>query len=109
PAAAAALADAVAAPLALAARERVPQRRRGAIALEVGRPTAMEQRELWERLAGAGAPLEAPARESALDPGAIRAAVTASSGPSTLWGAGRAQARPRLSALAQRIPSAAGW
>jgi hypothetical protein len=109
-AAAAALADAVAAPLALAARDRVPQRRRGAVALDVGRPTAMEQRALWERLAGVEAPLDALAGEFDLDPAAIRAAVAAASGdPRTLWSASRAQARPRLGALAQRIPPAAGW
>jgi ATPase family associated with various cellular activities (AAA) len=108
-AAAASLAEAVAAPLALAARERVPQRRRGAVALDVGRPTPAEQRELWSRLAGADAPLDALAGEFDLDPPAIRAAVAAAGGPGGLWDACRAQARPRLGALAQRIAPSAGW
>jgi hypothetical protein len=108
-AAAAALAEAVTAPLARAARERGPPRRRGAVALDVGRPTAQEQRELWARLAGGDAPLDALAGEFDLDPPAIRVAVAAAGGPDGLWGASRAQARPRLGALAQRIPPAAGW
>jgi hypothetical protein len=114
-----ALAQRIAPPVALAGRE-APRAARGLVQLDVDLPTAGEQEQLWRRAfepAGlngaldqvaaqfdlareeiAAAGLEARAREAGGDPAG-----------DALWDACRAQARPRLDDLAERIEPAAGW
>jgi ATPase family associated with various cellular activities (AAA)/Winged helix domain, variant len=105
-----ALAGRLAAPVALATRDRLPVKGRGTVGLEVGRPTPAEQRDLWLRMVGPDEPVDLLVGQFDLDPAAIRGAVvSAGGGPAGLWEACRAQARPRLGALAQRIEPAARW
>jgi hypothetical protein len=105
-----ALAGRLAAPVALSTRDRLPVKGRGTVGLEVGRPTPAEQRDLWLRMVGPDEPVDLLVGQFDLDPAAIRAAVvSAGGGPAGLWEACRAQARPRLGALAQRIDPAARW
>jgi hypothetical protein len=104
-----ALAETLAAPFAVAAPERLPIRGRGAAGLQVSRPTPAEQRDLWLRLVGPDAPLDALVGQFDLDPAAIRAAAATAAGPAGVWDRCLAQARPRLGALAQRIEPAVGW
>ena len=96
-------------PLAVAARERLTGAQRAGVALDVDHPLAQEQRELWLRLAGPDAPVEALVSEFDLDPAAIRATARLAEHPGQLWSLCRAQTRPRLGALAQRIEPTAGW
>ncbi|MFN2467000.1 MAG: ATP-binding protein [Gaiellaceae bacterium] len=116
---AAALAARVGSPTALAGREP-PQFASALVRLDVPMPTATEQEELWRR-AVASADLDGAVERGAsqfdLGAEAIRAAGAearareAAGAPvgEALWDAGRAQARPGLDDLAQRIEPAAGW
>ena len=116
---AAALAERLGSPVALAGREP-PLAARPLVRLEAELPTATEQEELWRRLFGApgrNGILERLAGHFDLGPDAIRAASAEAraheaggvQADETLWDACRAQARPRLDDLAQRIEPAAGW
>jgi hypothetical protein len=109
-------------PVVLSVRDRIRPPRRAMKTLEVTKPSAEEQLELWTQLLrdGAapanGAPWQLAAQFN-LSPEAIRATVTEAmqSGVDgealarALWDGGRAQARPRLEDLAQRIEPAANW
>jgi hypothetical protein len=93
--------------------------RRIAARIEVSRPTPAEQRLVWRELLGArgvslNGSLDALVAHFDLPLDAIVAAeaqATASGEPleRAVWSACRAQARPRLDDLAQRIEAVAGW
>jgi hypothetical protein len=98
---------------------------RPAFRLDVGSPTALEQRDLWLRAlggtySGLEGELDAVVAQFDLGPRAIQAAATAvlagaedgtSPGlaPHAVWDACRVQARPRLDDLAGRIEPTATW
>jgi len=118
-AAVARLIEEVRGPLLVALRERRPAGRRAVLAFDVAAPSAAEQRALW--LAALG-PAAAAAVDGQLDgllsqfnlgAVAIRSAAAQAAahgeGAAHLWDACRAQSRPRLESLAQRIEPAAGW
>lgn len=95
-------------------RERLKTLRRAAITFEVRRPDTQEQHALWHRALG----LEAEMQEGEIDrvisqfrlsAAAIQSIGAQSASPDALWDACRAQARPRLSELAQHIDAVAGW
>jgi hypothetical protein len=107
-------------PAALSSRDRWRPSRRPGLALEVRKPSRAEQQSLWESLVGPAAGLNGhlPRLASQFDLNApairqsVRDAVTAGTGGDLgplLWDAGRAQARPQLDGLAQRVEPAAGW
>jgi hypothetical protein len=109
-------------PVLVGVRDGLPGLRRAAVRLEVGRPTAAEQRELWlAGLGGAGAALDGQADALAaqfdLSGARIRASVEEALGAAAdgvelaraLWDAGRARARANLDDLAQRIEPVATW
>lgn len=110
-------------PIILANRERRSLNGLSLIGLDVARLTTQEQRMLWRETLGARADsldgqVEALAAQFSLNASAIRSAAAEiagalDGGPETirerLWQACRAQARPHLDELAQRIDSPAGW
>ncbi|MBN1204049.1 MAG: ATP-binding protein [Myxococcaceae bacterium] len=119
-----ALAARMRAPLLIAAREPLRQGRKRLLRLEVGRSDTAEQRILWQRALGPlAAPLEGKLPEiiSHFHLGwqgihsasaEVHAEVAAGRGEALgtlLWDACRAQARPSLDDLAQRIEPRARW
>jgi hypothetical protein len=114
-------------PLILLTRERLRTRQRPVITADVAKPTTFEQCAAWQRSLGAEAAqlngaIETLASQFFLGSRAIGAAsqearaLARVGGEETrgglaeaLWDACRAQARPRLDNLAQRIEPAAGW
>jgi hypothetical protein len=94
---------------------------RAALALDVQKPSADEQRVLWQHALGAAAPqlngkLETLVAQFNLDAPTIRAASANALQDSrddsladALWEQCRVYARPRLESLAQRIEPAATW
>ena len=105
-------------------REPLRARNRPLVRLDVNKPTASEQRNLWQRALGPLASelngrLEPLTSQFDLGPQGIRAASAEvlealSQGrkeePSIIvWEACRAQSRPRLDDLAQRVEPAAEW
>jgi len=97
------------APIVVSAAEPPPLRRR-AVVVDVPRPTAAEQRDLWRAVAGEHAPADALVAAFDLDAGMIATAATAAGGDAdALWAACRAVDRPDLSAHAQRVESGATW
>lgn len=97
-------------------REPWPLRGRGVRIVDVARPTAEEQQEVWgSLLREAGREQEAAllAAEFDFSQSAIRDAAALAErtgrGREGLWAACRAQARPRLDALAHRIEPIASW
>jgi hypothetical protein len=110
--------------LIVTGREPLRARKRPLIRLDVDKPTAVEQQELWQRALGPLAGelngrIEALTTQFSLGTQGIRAASAevleglsrgGEEGPDVmLWEACRAQSRPRLDDLAQRIEPAAGW
>jgi hypothetical protein len=106
----------------LSTRTRWPAPRRTVLRLDVGKPTAGEQRGLWRALLGpAGSGLNGQIDTLAdtfdLTAGAIRSAAVealargdeGSALACDVWEAGRAQARPKLDALAERVEPVANW
>jgi len=91
------------------------------VTLEVRKPTSLEQRLMWRRFLGDAASrlngnLDVVGAQFNFDGSVIRAAcagILQGAGESdlreSLWEACRAQARPRLNALAQRIEPRAKW
>jgi len=87
--------------------------------LHVPRPTAMEQRAAWEKVLPAeslNGSLDRLISQFRLPPTAIEACVrqaqastAAESIEARVWSAARAQARPRLDDLAQRVEAMAEW
>jgi hypothetical protein len=104
-------------PLVVCSRER-RRTKRALVTLDVARPSAAEQRALWQ---GALADLNLNGQVDALvaqfnlSASAIEAACANTAGETpaalgaALWESCRAQARPRLDDLAQRIDSATTW
>jgi ATP-dependent 26S proteasome regulatory subunit len=94
--------------LFVASRERMRLRHRAAISFDVAKPNAEEQQALWKS-AGVNGQVEALATQFDLSAESIRAAAAQAQSPEELWIACRAQARPRLDNLAQRIDVRATW
>jgi hypothetical protein len=94
--------------LFVASRERLRLRHRTAVSFDVTKPTSEEQQALWRR-AGVNGQVEALAAQFDLNAASIRAAAAQSKSPEELWIACRAEARPRLDNLAQRIDTRATW
>ena len=113
------------APVILLTRERLRTLRRSVFTVEVARPNAAEQRAVWRHTLGPAAAslngaIETLTSQFFLGSRAIGAAgrealsLSRAEGvgdglADALWDACRAQARPRLDNLAQRIEPAAGW
>lgn len=108
--------------LVLCGRARRRLARRGLLTVDIGKPTAQEQRAMWwsflgDRAAQVNGGLEILGAQFNFDASAIRAACTgvAQGGheknnlDAALWENCRAQARPRLDDLAQRIAPTAAW
>ncbi len=108
----------------VATHERMTLSQRPTIALDVGKPSADEQRALWQQaLGGAGGELQEPidllTAQFNLSARAIRAAAADTLGRlamdhqaeigHTSWDVCRTRARIRLDDLAQRIAPAATW
>jgi len=102
----------------VASNEPVSLGRRGSARVGVARPTPAEQLVLWKRLLGDSSgplngSLDALTAHFDLPRHAIAAASAEASGEApleaALWRACRAQSRPRLDDLAQRIEPVAGW
>ena len=106
----------------LSSSERWRPLRRALLTLEVYKPTAQEQHALWQAALGdanvhLNGHIQGLVFQFNLGPSAIHAAVrealsSRADGPALaaeLWNAGRAQSRPRLDDLAQRIQSVATW
>jgi ATP-dependent 26S proteasome regulatory subunit len=94
--------------LFIGSRERLRLRHRPAVSFDVTKPTSAEQRALWAS-AGVNGQVEALATQFDLSAASIRAAAAQSKSAEELWIACRAQARPRLDNLAQRIDTRATW
>ncbi len=91
-------------------RQRVPHRT--TLPLEVDKPTAPEQRELWRMHLGLeqDSVIEQMTTQFSLSAHGIRAIAQGTSADRTeLWGAARAHARPKLDDLAQRLSTTAVW
>ena len=98
------------APLVVSATEPPALRSSSTLIVDVPRPTAHEQREVWRALAGDEAPVDALVAAFDLSLSTIRTATLAAAhGPAALWAACRAIDRPDLSTHAQRIESGASW
>src|SRR6185369_12472467 len=110
-------------PLLLSVDHRWRPLRRTVLSIDARKPTADEQREIWEQAVGEEAAqglngeLRSLVTQFNLNGPAIRASVieasnnagSESSLASELWNASRAQARLRLDDLAQRIEPIAKW
>jgi ATPase family associated with various cellular activities (AAA) len=109
-------------PVLLSTRDRWRPLRRDMRTLEVEKPTRDEQRRVWQALLGEATTrvnghLGALVSQFNFTVPAIRASVQEALGSGAegealaraLWDAGRAQARPRLEDLAQRIVSRSTW
>jgi hypothetical protein len=114
--------DRVSGALFVSVRERVELASRPIVTVEVSRPTPDEQRAAWrsalgERSAQLNGAIDGLVTQFSLSTAAISAASLAASGQATdpaglsaaLWEACRAEARPRMEDLAQRIEPGAGW
>jgi len=108
--------------LLLGSGERWRPLRRAMLTLDVHKPTAQEQRALWHVALGSASVhlnghIHGLVSQFNLSPPAIHDAVrealsSGADGPALvaeLWNAGRAQSRPRLDDLAQRIQPIATW
>jgi hypothetical protein len=107
----------------MAGEDRLPAPRRAFLTLKMPTPTLHEKRALWlgalrESTTSANGQVDALVAQFDLGPGAIRNACAEALGRrggasedlgELLWDAGRAQARPHLEDLAQRIEPAAAW
>jgi hypothetical protein len=111
--------ESVGTPLAISAAEPPTLEHVSAVRVQVPRPDAAEQRHLWletlgERATALNGTLDLLVAQFDLAPHAIAGASSqvdpdgAEMG-TALWDACRAQARPRLGELAQRIEPAARW
>lgn len=110
-------------PLLVAARERRALRFRPTLTFEVSRPMAQEQRRLWkdelgDAATGLNGQLDRLVAQFDLSVSTIQTACTHALSTSrlqqdkldsNLWNACRAQVRPRMDDLAERIEPAASW
>ena len=102
-------------------RRHMPSGQRLAVAFDVGRPTTDEQRALWQSALGASAAslngqVEILVNQFNLSSQTIRSTCLEALGRSAaddlgqvLWSIARAQSRPHLDDLAQRIEPIATW
>ena len=113
-------------PLIVTSQERIRQRQRPVVNLDVSKPTHLEQYLLWEKALGELA-IDLPevidllVAQFNLSSPAIQAVCASTLGEliglednyevlsNILWEACRAQARPRMEDLAQRIEPSASW
>lgn len=107
-------------PMCVALRDTLPSIGRPAVQVDVPKPDAAARITLWEQelsALGVSASTRRVAGQFVLGPSNIRAAAVAAAGvitegaqaPEALWEACRAQARPLLDDLAQRIEPRATW
>ena len=112
-------------PLIVTSRERFRERQRSLVNFDVRKPTSVEQRHLWQEAVGSLSKqlndhieilvsqfnLSRPAIQAICDRtvGQIGLEENAKTLGTALWNACRAQARPRLEDLAQRIEVKATW
>jgi hypothetical protein len=109
-------------PILLSALERWRPLRRPTLTIEVSKPTTQEQRDMWCGLLGTRAEclngrLDMLVSQFDLSSHAIRASVRAATNSAcegddlarTLWNESRAQSRPRLENLAQRVDTVCSW
>jgi hypothetical protein len=116
-------------PLIVASRERRITPRRPMTTIEVRKPTADEQRDLWDAALADGSRegaarmylnghmgalvsqfnLSAPTIQAASAEASARASDARDDLAGMVWDACRSQARPRMDGLAQRIEPAATW
>ncbi len=117
--------ESVGGPLIISCQDRRANQQRPLLTFEVKKPTAPEQRDLWQRALGNDAlvlngQVDSLTAQFNLNAPAIEAACLQATGYPTaasqsadlapaLWQACRAQARPQLDDLAQRIEPVAGW
>jgi hypothetical protein len=112
--------DGLSGAVVVAGREPLRTLSRPAVRLDVGRPSAVEQRALWEaalgpRGAALNGHLDTIVAQFRLGTMGIKAASAGlavdndAELPARLWDACRAQARARLDDLAQRIEPTAAW
>jgi hypothetical protein len=114
----------VGSPLLVMDRQRYPDLNRPMLTLEVQTPTVQEQQALWQQMLGPAAvhlngQVDRLTAQFNLSAPAIQAVCVQAMGqvdgnaaeqlPALLWQACRAQARPRLDDLAQRIEPVASW
>jgi hypothetical protein len=119
-----ALIDAIQAPAIVAGRDPAAIHHRTRVRIDVAPPSSREQADLWRTALGESAPLFDGQVEDAIAhfrmgvdgigsaKAQIHATLAAGNGADPgklLWNACRAQARPRLDDLAQRIEPAATW
>ncbi len=108
-------------PALLIVRDRWRPLRRATRTFDVSKPSAREQMEIWREQLGVSVPLNGTVNELVaqfnLNASSIRSSVQealcagneSADLAERLWEAGRAQARPRLEDLAQRIVPMAEW
>lgn len=115
----------ISSPLIVTTRERLRERQRPLINFDVPKPTSLEQRYLWQQALGPlgeqlNGYVETLVSQFNLSGPAIQAICASTLGQigleenaktltTVLWNACRAQARPRLEDLAQRIEVKATW
>jgi len=114
------LIDRIDAVAVVSARDLVRGLRRESLRLDVGKPTAEEQAQLWRDVlrphADLNGSVEVLSSQFDLDPYAIATVAASLDGPggnddleTRLWDECRRLSRPRLDDLAQRIVPAAAW
>ncbi|MBX9580612.1 MAG: ATP-binding protein, partial [Gemmataceae bacterium] len=101
-------------PLFVAAHDPVPGITRPRLTVEVRKPTAGEQRRLWERRLGPASiglngQLDRLTAQFDLGAAAIGAVCAGSPDPAAVWDDCRSQSRVKLDDLAQRVESRVGW
>ena len=107
--------ESVAGLVLVARRDPLPAWRRSIIRLDVPKPAPAEQKSLWQETLGSAAAalngeLDRAVAQFDLGARTIRAAATEiSQTGASVWDICRAQLRPRLDGLAQRLPPAATW
>ncbi|HUI06067.1 MAG TPA: ATP-binding protein [Verrucomicrobiae bacterium] len=94
--------------LFVASREQRRTRQRVSVSFDVAKPTAGEQRTVWQE-AGVNGQADALVAQFDLGVAGIRAAIAQAQTPEQLWDACRSIVRPRLDDLAQRIEPRATW
>jgi hypothetical protein len=105
-----ALAEALASPCVLVTRDPLREYRRPIVRIDVGPLRDADRERILVEAGRDRAEAAAAAQQFRLDPTALRAgAAQLAAGNGSLWDALRAQARPSLDDLAQRIEPAAGW
>jgi ATPase family associated with various cellular activities (AAA) len=106
------LLEQLAAPAAVAVRERLDLGRRESSVVDVTKPSSEEQERHWSAAIGPGTPSARLAAQFDLDTETIRSVVAATrfdEHPDAVWAAVRARTRPRLGSLAERVDGTVSW